>query len=86
MAHTLLLAEDNVAVHQFVELTCAGEGIEVVSVTDGEQPVEQLIARRPDIRFRGRELTEARWLRCREVRSAACVAAQRSGRAPDRGV
>ncbi len=49
MSHTLLVADDNATTHRFVGLTFAPEGIEVVSVSDGEEARQRLKAQRPDI-------------------------------------
>lgn len=49
MSHTLLLADDSLAIQRVVELTFAGEDIRVVAVGDGQQAIERLTADRPDI-------------------------------------
>jgi CheY-like chemotaxis protein len=45
----LLLADDSVTIQRVIELTFAEEGIEVVSVGDGEQALERLAAERFDV-------------------------------------
>jgi len=49
MSKKLLLADDSVTVQRVVELTFADEGIEVVSVPDGNQAVERIEREKPDI-------------------------------------
>jgi CheY-like chemotaxis protein len=49
MSHTLLLADDSVTTHRVVELTLAGEGVRVVSVSDGQQALDRLAVEPPDI-------------------------------------
>lgn len=45
----LLLADDSVTIQRVIELTFADEGIEVVSVGDGQQAIERLSAERFDV-------------------------------------
>lgn len=47
--HTLLLADDSITVQRVIALTFAGEPIQVVAVSDGQQAIEQIAAQRPDI-------------------------------------
>ena len=47
MAETLLLADANPTMQRVVELTCADEGLKVVSVSDGQQALDYLVAERP---------------------------------------
>jgi CheY-like chemotaxis protein len=47
--HTLLLADHSVTIRRVVELTFAKEDVRVVTVSDGEQAIEQLEAAPPDI-------------------------------------
>ncbi|MGE3844783.1 MAG: response regulator, partial [Vicinamibacterales bacterium] len=49
MSKKLLLADDSLTVQRVVELTFADEGIEVVSVPDGDQAVARIEHERPDI-------------------------------------
>jgi CheY-like chemotaxis protein len=49
MTETLLLADANPTMQRVVELTCAEEGIKVVSVSDGQQALEYLTATRPAV-------------------------------------
>lgn len=49
MPHTLLLADDSLAIQRVVELTFANEDIRVVAVGDGQQAIDRLTAERPDI-------------------------------------
>lgn len=44
MAHRLLLADDSVAIQRVIELTFAGEGVDVVAVGDGRTAMAQLAA------------------------------------------
>lgn len=45
----LLLADDSIAIQKVIELTFGDEGMQVVSVADGQQAVERLEEVRPDI-------------------------------------
>jgi CheY-like chemotaxis protein len=47
--HTLLVADHSVTIRRVVELTFAKEDVRVVTVSDGEQAIEQLEAAPPDI-------------------------------------
>jgi len=47
--HTLLLADDSVTIQRVIELTFADEDVQVVAVGDGEQAINILDARPPDI-------------------------------------
>ncbi len=49
MPHTLLLADDSLAIQRVVELTFASEDVRVVAVGDGQQAIERLTSDRPDI-------------------------------------
>lgn len=49
MPHTLLLADDSLAIQRVVELTFANEDVRVVTVGDGQQAMDRLSAERPDI-------------------------------------
>jgi len=49
MPHTLLLADDSLAIQRVVELTFASEDVRVVAVGDGQQAIERLTSMRPDI-------------------------------------
>ena len=49
MAHRLLLADDSITIQKVIELTFAGEKIDVVAVSDGEQAIARLVNDRFDI-------------------------------------
>ena len=49
MTHKLLLADRSPAVRRVVEMAFADTGVEVISVTDGEEAVVRMRAERPDI-------------------------------------
>jgi CheY-like chemotaxis protein len=49
VAHTLLLADDSLAIHRVIELTFAEEDIAVISVSDGDQAIAHVEAHPPDI-------------------------------------
>jgi CheY-like chemotaxis protein len=49
VAHTLLLADDSLAIQRVVELTFAEEDITVISVSDGDQAIAHVEAHPPDI-------------------------------------
>ena len=49
MPHTLLLADDSVAIQRVIELTFAEEDVQVVAVGDGEQAIARMEASPPDI-------------------------------------
>ena len=45
----LLLVDDSVTIRRVVELTFAGEDVNVVAVGDGREAMERIVAERPDI-------------------------------------
>ncbi len=45
----LLLADDSITVQRIVELTFAGQGVQVVTVGDGQQAIARIPHERPDI-------------------------------------
>jgi len=45
----LLLVDDSVTIRRVVELTFAGENVNVVAVGDGREAMERIVAERPDI-------------------------------------
>jgi CheY-like chemotaxis protein len=47
--HTLLLADDSVAIQRVIELTFAEEDVQVVAVGDGDQAIARMEASPPDI-------------------------------------
>lgn len=47
--HKLLLADDSVTIQKVVNLTFADEGIEVISVGDGNTAMEKFVESRPDL-------------------------------------
>jgi len=47
--HTLLLADDSITVQRVIALTFAEEPIRVVAVSDGQQAMETIAGKRPDI-------------------------------------
>ncbi len=47
--HKLLLADDSVTIQRVIELTFAGEDVQVVAVNDGEQAIARIPIERPDI-------------------------------------
>lgn len=49
MPHTLLLADDSVTIQRVIELTFAGEDIDVIAVGDGDGAIEAASRRTPDI-------------------------------------
>jgi CheY-like chemotaxis protein len=49
MPPKLLLADDSVTVQRVIALTFAGEGLEVITVGDGDQAVERIAAEQPEI-------------------------------------
>jgi CheY-like chemotaxis protein len=49
VAHTLLLADDSLAIHRVIELTFAEEDVTVISVSDGDQAIAHVEAHPPDI-------------------------------------
>jgi CheY-like chemotaxis protein len=49
MACKLLLVDDSVTIRRVVELTFAGEDVNVVAVGDGREALERVLAERPDI-------------------------------------
>ena len=49
MAHTLLLADDNLTIQRVIELTFADEDISVVAVSDGDKAIASLDRKPPDI-------------------------------------
>lgn len=48
-AHKLLLADDSITIQRVIELTFAGEDLQVVAVSDGEQAIARIPVERPDI-------------------------------------
>jgi CheY-like chemotaxis protein len=46
---TLLLADDSVTIQRVIALTFANEDFRVISVSDGQQAIDQIAAQRPDI-------------------------------------
>ena len=53
---TLLLADDNITVQRVIALTFAGEQIQIVTAADGQQAIEKMAARQPDIVLAGTTL------------------------------
>ncbi|HWF85757.1 MAG TPA: response regulator [Vicinamibacterales bacterium] len=49
MPHTLLLADDSIAIQRVIELTFADEDVDVVAVADGDQAIARMEASPPDI-------------------------------------
>jgi CheY-like chemotaxis protein len=49
VTHKLLLADDSLTIQRVVELTFAGEDVEVVAVGDGEQAIARIPIERPDV-------------------------------------
>lgn len=49
MSHKLLLADDSVTIQRVIELTFAGEDVQVLTAGDGEQAIARVEADRPDI-------------------------------------
>ena len=49
MAHKLLLADDSVTIQRVIELTFAGEDVEVIAVGDGQKAIDRIGKDRPDI-------------------------------------
>ena len=49
MTHKLLLADDSVTIQRVIELTFAGQDVDIVAVGDGEQAIARIPAERPDI-------------------------------------
>ena len=49
MPHKLLLADDSVTIQRVIELTFAGEDVEVIAVGDGQKAIERIGTDRPDI-------------------------------------
>lgn len=47
--HKLLLADDSVTIQRVIELTFAGEDVQVIAVSDGEQAIARIPIERPDI-------------------------------------
>jgi methylmalonyl-CoA mutase C-terminal domain/subunit len=47
--HTILLADDSVTIQRVIELTFAGEDVDVVAVSDGDQAIARLESLPPDI-------------------------------------
>jgi len=47
--HRLLLADDSVTIQRVIELTFAGEDVQVIAVSDGDQAIARLDAEPPDI-------------------------------------
>ena len=49
MPHKLLLADDSVTIQRVIELTFAGEDVEVIAVGDGQKAIDRIGTDRPDI-------------------------------------
>ena len=49
MPHKLLVADDSVTIRRVIELTFAGEDVEVIAVGDGQKAIERIGTERPDI-------------------------------------
>ena len=49
MPHKLLLADDSVTMQRVIELTFAGEDVEVIAVGDGQKAIDRISTDRPDI-------------------------------------
>src|SRR3954471_23430361 len=49
MSTKLLLADDSVTIQRVIELTFAGEDVQVVAVNDGEEAIARIAAEKPDI-------------------------------------
>lgn len=49
MPHTLLLADDSVTIQRVIALTFAGENVQVVTCSDGEDAIRALTTAAPDI-------------------------------------
>jgi CheY-like chemotaxis protein len=49
VSRKLLLADDNPTIRRVIELTFAGEDVQVVTVEDGEQAIQRIPFERPDI-------------------------------------
>lgn len=49
MSKKLLLADDSVTIQRVIELTFAGEDVQVLTASDGEEAVTRIAADRPDI-------------------------------------
>ena len=49
MSHKLLLADDSVTIQRVIELTFAGEDVQVIAVGDGQQAIDRIGTERPDI-------------------------------------
>ena len=49
MPHKLLLADDSVTIQRVIELTFAGEDVEVITVGDGQKAIDRISTDRPDI-------------------------------------
>ena len=49
MPHKLLFADDSVTIQRVIELTFAGEDVEVITVGDGQKAIERIGTDRPDI-------------------------------------
>ena len=47
MPHKLLLADDSVTIQRVIELTFAGEDVEVIAVGDGQKAIERMIPHGP---------------------------------------
>jgi len=47
--HTLLVADDSQTVQRTVELACAGEDVDVVTVADGDRAIARIVEHPPDI-------------------------------------
>src|SRR5687768_16566808 len=53
MTPTLLLADESTTIQRVVELMFAEQGIKVISVSDGQEAIDQLTVRRPAIALVG---------------------------------
>src|SRR5262245_20321196 len=49
MRATLLLADDSVTIQRVIELTFANEDVRVITVSDGQEALEEIDSQRPDI-------------------------------------
>jgi CheY-like chemotaxis protein len=49
MSRTLLLADDSVTIQKVVSLTFASEGVEIITANDGQEAIEKLGERTPDV-------------------------------------
>src|SRR4030095_6309762 len=49
MSKKLLLADDSVTIQRVIELTFAGEDVQVLTASDGEEALTRITADKPDI-------------------------------------